>query len=66
MGWECAGMGVSGDDRAIKGKRKTATEPTGRGRVGLVLRPSHKFSRFLETFHLGITLHLAPYINSYK
>lgn len=34
---------------------KYPTEPTGAGGVGCGLRPSHKFSRFLKTFNLGIT-----------
>ena len=39
-------------------------EPTGRTGRGVGLRPTHKFSRFLKTFHLGITIYYVTSWNS--
>jgi hypothetical protein len=54
MGWEFAGFSMA---RMQVGQGKATTEPSGRGGVGLVLRPSHKFSKIPGIFHMGIILH---------
>jgi len=55
--WEMCIAGDVGVERVWGGgwNGKYPTEPMGVGGVGCGLRPSHKFSRFLKIFNLGIT-----------
>ena len=57
-----ARCGVAGSS-ARSGFREVLkpTEPKKGATVGMVLRPSHKFSKFWKTFSLGLTFHLREF-----